>query len=283
MKILNNINLSEYTTFKMGGIAKKVYVPKIIDDLRQIYIDDPKAYNYIIGKGSNLLINDRKVFPSVILLKNMEKTFKNLKNGRFYVSAFLSLQELILKINNLNYGGIEYLFSVPGLVGGAIFMNAGRGEVFNLSISDYVEYVEFLENGEIKKLNKKECNFKYRYSCFQDMNNIIITGVMFKFEKGNKKDFKNKRDERLKLCIENQDMSLPNFGSVFKKCDATIMNKLKDSAINNEKCRYSSKTTNWMLHGKKGTFRQALFLINKVKFLHKINKKECRTEVIIWK
>ena len=285
MKILENETLSKYTTFKMGGIAKKLYIPENIDDLLEIYKNDIDAYNYIIGGGSNLLINDKKIFKSVILLKNMNNSFKDLGKGKFYVSAFMSLQELILKINESNYGGIEYLFSVPGLVGGAIYMNAGRGEIFNTSIGDFVEYVEYLEDGEVKKLTKEECNFKYRYSKFQEMKNIVIIGAELKFKKGNKEEFTKARKERIDLCKKNQDMSLPNFGSVFKKSDPDIMEKIKVKAVNKntDKCIFSPKSSNWLLHGKKGTFKEALREINKVKLIHKIKKKEIIPEVIIWK
>ena len=283
MEIIENEELRKYTTFNMGGIAKKMYVPKSIDDLLEIYKLDKNAYNYLIGGGSNLLINDKKEYPSVILLKKMNNTFKVLGEGRFYASAFMTLQDLLLKINDLGYGGIEYLFSVPGLIGGAIYMNAGRGEVYNTSIGDFVESVDYIENGEIKQIKKEECDFLYRYSIFQTMDNIVIIGATFKFLKGNKKEYEKLRKERIELCRKNQDMSLPNFGSVFKKCDLKIMEKVKSNTKNNNKCFFSAKTSNWLLHGKNGTFKDAIKEINKIKFKHIINRKKCKVEVIIWK
>ena len=131
--------------------------------------------------------------------------------------------------------------------------------------------------------NKKDLFLKEIVSESEGQKKAEEIGATFKFLKGNKKEYEKLRKERIELCRKNQDMSLPNFGSVFKKCDLKIMEKVKSNTKNNNKCFFSAKTSNWLLHGKNGTFKDAIKEINKIKFKHIINRKKCKVEVIIWK
>lgn len=283
MIIEEDVDLSKYTTFKMGGIAKKFLIPENIDDVINIS-KQQNMLDYIIGGGSNLLINDYREFENVVSLKKFNTKFENLGNGRYYIGSSIYLQELILKINNDGYGGIEYLFSVPGLVGGAIYMNAGRGKRYNSNISDYIESVEYLKDGKIYSFSKEDCKFSYRFSIFQDMKDIIILGANFKFEKTNKQELEKRRNDRINLCKKNQDMSKPNFGSVFRESNGNIMKVVRFFSKFNckDKIYYSDKTLNWMLHGNRGTFKQAKNKINFVIKLHKLLGKKYDLEVKIW-
>ena len=235
------------------------------------------------GGGANLLINDQKVFPNVCNLREFNAKVECKENGRYYVGASVRLQKLIGQINNDGYGGIEYLFSVPGLVGGAVAMNAGRGKKYNQSISDYIETVEYIQNGQIYCLQKQNCQFAYRTSVFQSMPGCVITGVNFKFEPVEKAESTRRIQERLELCKQRQDNSAPNFGTVFCEANHSIMRLARCLALGNKRgVHYSAKTENWMLKGPEGTYKQALRLLGIVGTLHKVFGKKCRREVKLW-
>ena len=283
MEILYDEPLDKYTSIKIGGIAKKLYVPNNKDEVIELMKQLSGKEYYIIGGGSNLLINDKKVFDNVINVKKFDKTITNLGNGVYYVGASVRLQSLINAINKDGYGGIEYLYSVPGLVGGAIVMNAGRGKKYNLSISDYLINVHICLNGDIKVLKKEECTFKYRSSIFKN-SNILILGATFCFEKKDIRDSLRDKRQRLEFCKKVQDTNSPNFGSVFLQANNKIMSliRLFHPGFKNG-IKYSKKTNNWLVNCGNGTFRQALFLIKLAQLLHKIVGKKAITEVIIWK
>ena len=281
MIIKRKIDLKRYTTFKMGGIVEELMIPETIEEVK-VLSNDPKNINYLIGGGSNLLINDSRMFEKVILLTKFNEEIKY-DNGYFIVGASVRLQKLIMQVNKKGYGGIEYLYSVPGTVGGAVYMNAGRGIKHNKSISDYICEVNYIENGEIKCLQKKDCEFGYRDSIFQHKK-IIITSVKFKFKKMSPEEAKQGRDERLNLCKKVQDMSRPTFGTVFCEANPSIMNFIRIIGLG-RKCgvHFSKKTKNWMLHEKDGSFKEAYKLICFVQKLHRIFGKKCKVEVKIWK
>ena len=284
MKILENEKLDKYTTFKVGGIAKKLFFPENIEDIVDLYKQDSTIFKYIISGGSNLIINDEKEFENVICMREFEKKINKVDECQYYISSSLRLQEVINKINSDNCGGIEYLFSVPALIGGAIYMNAGRGKKFNQSISDYIEKVVYFENGEIKEKEKNDCQFNYRTSLFKGKDNIIILGAYFKFNKIEESEAQELVKKRIELCKEKQDMSYPNFGSVFSNYNERIMKFIRvTSKLDGKKqVHFSSKTLNWLLKGEAGNFQQTMNKIERVKKLHNFLGKKVELEAIVW-
>lgn len=282
MKILRNVYLSEYTTFRMGGLVKFMYYPESIEDLKKL--SDKEDFRYIIGGGSNLLVNDRKVFDAVTNLKYVNTKIQKIGSGEYDIGASVRLKELIQIVNAEGFGGIEYLYSVPGLVGGAIYMNAGRGEKYRQSISDYIISVDYYLNGEIITIGKDDCQFSYRHSIFHEMDNAIIIGGRFKFDKIDTEVARKKIQERIDLCKSVQDMTFPNFGTVFSKADKFVMGFIKiiNMGYRNGVC-FSKKKSNWMLKKKEGNFDQAINLIERTIRIHKIFRKKCTVEVKIWK
>lgn len=283
MKIKYNEDLSSYTTIKIGGRAKEFYIPESNDDIKEIMKIDNKIL--CISGGSNLLINDKKVFNTVVYLGNFNSNMEYLGEGRFKVGASVRLQKLIRNINKEGYGGIEYLFSVPAMLGGAIYMNAGRGSD-RKSISDNIESIEVMdENGEIKIYSKEMCSFSYRKSIFQGKKLIILSAIL-KFEKKSLSEAEYEIRDRIIKCREYQDNTYPNFGSVFCKSNVKIMNIIKKYSYKlckNNCVKFSKKTKNWLINEGEGTFKQAVLLINITIIIHKIFFRKIEREVIIWR
>ena len=284
MEVICNESLKKYTTIKIGGIAKRLYIPESTDELIELINKLNSSKLYIISGGSNLLINDEKVFEEVISLKKMDDSIKKLNNGRYYVGASVRLQKLINFINCDGYGGIEYLYSLPALVGGAIAMNAGRGRAHNLCISDYLEeiYVYDYENHVSKVMKKEECQFEYRNSIFKK-NKLIVVGAIFNFDKMNKEETKKLKEERIELVKKLQDSSGYNFGSVFRKYNKYVMQIIKMISFGNKNgVRFSKKTSNWIINNGDGSYKQVCVLIDKVIKIHRILKKDILLEVVRW-
>ncbi len=279
MQIKENVELSQYTTFRMGGVCRKLYVPQSTDELCELAKRLNAPVKYISG-GSNLLINDEKIFDEVVLLREFDDSVEHLGDGLFRVGASVRLQKLIKTVNGLGYGGIEYLYSVPALVGGAVCMNAGRGRSANQCISDYITDVTVLHNGERKTLSREECGFSYRNSVFKNGDYLVLS-VNLKLKKGTAEEFEAGIKERLEHCKKYQDASKPNVGTVFCQAEHRIMRLMSKLDKNKGGVHFSQKTRNWLLNDK-GTFKQAIRRINRVKRLHKLFFKKCKTEIIIW-
>lgn len=282
MEIRENENLKKYTTVKIGGTAQKFYIPENESELIELTEKLKNEKYYILSGGSNILMNDKKTFPNVIYMMKCNGNIEDLGDGRFYAGCSVRLQKLITFINERGYGGIEYLFSVPGALGGAVIMNAGRGKKYNKCISDYIVHVDVLKDGRKTAMDVKECGFSYRNSVFKH-SDMVILGVEFKFPQFDKEFLKEERDKRTQFSKKRQDYSGNNFGTVFCKSSPKAMGviKLLHPGYKNG-VSFSKKTTNWILNKGNGDFEQAMKVIKKAKRINRLFGVNAELEVIVW-
>ncbi len=116
---------------------------------------------------------------------------------------------------------------IPGTLGGAIYMNAGTG---NLSLAKNLISVKVINNKTHKKfeIEKKDINFAYRFSSFQ-RNDLKIISAKLHFEpNGNLEQLIQTTKNNLKLKTETQPYHHPSFGSVFKNPENNFAAKLID-------------------------------------------------------
>lgn len=273
---LTNEPLYKHTTVRLGGIARSYRIPESLEELCTLVKEEhPKYY---IGGGSNLLIADRE-FDLVVDLHRFNNELTHLGKGRFRAGASVRLQELINGINQAGYGGIEYLYSVPGLVGGAIVMNAGRGKNYHRTISDYIVSVDVLRGGKTVTLTRSECAFSHRSSCFKNSTDIVL-GCLFDFPGMTQEETASLKKERLELCKKKQDTSRPNFGSVFCEKNDRIMRYVQKHETGG-KVHFSKKTPNWIINDG-GSFKEAVGAIKKVELMHRLLFRKCVREVVVW-
>lgn len=282
MEIRENENLKKYTTVKIGGTASKFYIPETEAELINLVNELKDEKYYILGGGSNILMDDKKVFSHVIHMLKFNNAFEDLGGGRFYAGASVRLQKFITSINETGHGGIEYLFSVPGSLGGAILMNAGRGRKYNKCISDYIIKVDVLKDGKKVSMDKSECGFSYRNSVFKG-SDMIVLGAEFEFPKFDKEYLAEERKKRMEFSKTRQDYSGSNFGTVFCKSNPKAMGivKVLHPGYKNGVC-FSKKTSNWILNKGNGNFEQALKVIKKAKRINRLFGTEAELEVIVW-
>jgi UDP-N-acetylmuramate dehydrogenase len=123
--------------------------------------------------------------------------------------------------------GLEYLVSIPGTVGGAVYMNAGS---FSEAISTHLAYVEVLDRDlEYAVKRHEDVDFDYRYSEFQE-NGAIILGAAFDLEVG---DGAAIRATTARIRCEKhakQSWELPNAGSIFTNPPTTYAGRLIEEA-----------------------------------------------------
>lgn len=216
-------------------------------------------------------------------LREFNKEFVYHEDGNFTVGASIRLQRLINTVNQYGYGGIEYLYSVPGLTGGAILMNAGGARSEGKQISDFIVSVNTLYKGEPVTLSKEECLFSHRSSIFKKDKNYVIVSADFSFPKQSPEVSEEKIRARMALVEKIHDTAFPNFGSVFQVYDPYIMAFVrKIQRKKNSGVWFSGKTDNWLINCGDGTYGMAIKRINAVKKIHRILHRECATEVIIW-
>ena len=224
-----NIRLFNYTTIKVGGLAEYFAAPNNIDE----FINLVKWSHFnnqecrIIGAGSNLLINNICLEGLTICTKKLKAVKIEPLTGLIEADAGVMLPVIsnLLAKNGLQGG--EWTVGIPGTVGGAIYMNASSG---GLSLENNLLSVQAIDTKtlEISEIQKKDINFKYRFSPFQQ-NDLIILSAKLQFKtKGNISKLLKTTKRNLKRKTETQPYNLPSFGSVFKNPKNTYAAKLID-------------------------------------------------------
>ena len=73
MEILHKDKLSNHTTIRLGGIAKKICFPKNTDELQKVLLSMTTNKFIIIGNGSNIAFRDGGYDGMVISLKKFNR------------------------------------------------------------------------------------------------------------------------------------------------------------------------------------------------------------------
>lgn len=226
-KIRENVPLAPYTTFKLGGPALYFFES---DDEKEIveivkFCRKKKIPYFVLGGGSNLLISDKGFKGIVIKIKD---SGLKIKDDIVEAGAGILLSKLILETKKKNLSGVEYLFGVPGTLGGAIFGNAGSTRS-GKEISDLVYQAKILfPNGTIKKVNKKWFKFSYRYSrlkIFKNGERPIILSTTLKLQKDTQDNIKKRIKE---ISLMRSSRIPPGFsaGCVFKNIEIANLREL---------------------------------------------------------
>ena len=217
-------SFKDLTTIGCGGKIQTLYYPKNIDCLIRAYkfIKKNNLKYFIIGNGSNILASDLDYKGIVICLKKLPYFYKH-KDDYIIVSAFYPTIKLANDLADLGLGDLSYLGGVPGLLGGAIFNNAGA---YNKTISDDLISIKYIDtSGSIKNITLDKLNLNYRSSVFHYIEGIIIEAKI-RVKKVQTKDLlilrKNKRQE-------TQPLEYKSMGSVFKNDNLIPSWKIIDS------------------------------------------------------
>lgn len=225
MEIIKNAKMKEYSNMKVGGTAKELI---FIDDKKELKeILQTRSNIFLLGNGTNTLINDGNLDISFLSLKRLKNITVEEKKGDYdlvRVEAGLDLDDLIDFMEKNNYSGLENITGIPGSVGGLVNMNGGA---YGTEIFDCIEEVEVCKNdGEIVKIKTTDLNFKYRTTEIKE-NKWIVVSALFKFGFGfDKAASEDKREQRK----TKHPLDLPNLGSTFKNPEGTFAAKLISDA-----------------------------------------------------
>ena len=125
-KVLLNESLKKHTTMRVGGPARFFYKAldtKQICQAVQAALDLNLNY-FLLGRGGNVIFSDRGFDGLVILNQANEVSFLEQRAQVLAESGIINSQ-LVYKAASQSLGGIEFLATIPGSLGGAIYGNAG--------------------------------------------------------------------------------------------------------------------------------------------------------------
>jgi UDP-N-acetylmuramate dehydrogenase len=266
-EVLINEPLAEYTTWKIGGPADVLIIPKgkrelvdTVNILRRHHMPWTT-----IGRGSNTLISDKGIRGAVV------KLGEGLDGLRFegrtvYVGASYSFIKLSVQVGKKGLTGLEFAGGIPGTVGGAVYMNAGA---HGSDVSRILKSAEvLLETGELVQLQAEQMDFAYRHSVLHRLP-AIVTEAVFELEHGDRKEIAaamaSYKDRRLKT----QPLQLACAGSVFRNPDSHYAAKLIEATglkgLRVGGAEVSVLHANFIVNTGKATAKDVLTLMEQIK------------------
>jgi UDP-N-acetylmuramate dehydrogenase len=220
-KAKRNVDLSQYTTYKVGGTAALHMVLTSIDDLYLVsaVLAEVPLPILVIGRGSNLLVSDSG-FQGLALTISGLADYVDLPNrdedpeiepiALFGGSVALPVAARQSVARGLT--GFEWGVGVPGSVGGAVRMNAG-GHGSDMASSLTSVRMFHLRKGLEAHVNAVDLGLRFRGSALDDHHVVLSATVDLEWSKSQEAS-EAELQEVVRWRRENQPGG-QNAGSVF--------------------------------------------------------------------
>jgi len=188
MRVLDDAPLTERTTLRLGGPARRLVEVHSEDELVRTVreLDAAGEPLLVLGGGSNLVIADAGFAGTVVAVRTRGVDVESDACGGAVVrvAAGEVWDDLVLRAVESGWIGIEALAGIPGLVGAVPIQNVGA---YGQEVADTIASVRTLDRrtGQIRTLAAADCGFGYRSSRFKsDPTAAVVLSVTFQFRLG---------------------------------------------------------------------------------------------------
>jgi UDP-N-acetylmuramate dehydrogenase len=188
MEFLENVLLTPYTTFKIGGPARWFAEAVSESDILEAvsFARERSLPLFVLGGGSNLLVSDSG-FGGLVLRIGLLGIREHFDDDTLVLQAEAGedWDKVVSHAVSLDCAGIECLAGIPGTVGGTPVQNVGA---YGQEASETIVAVRALDLGSEKfvEMSGAECGFAYRRSIFNTsaQGRFIVTRVDYALTAG---------------------------------------------------------------------------------------------------
>ena len=218
--LAQNVNLSNYSWFNLGGNAEYFFKAKDKSELFE-FLKIAKKENLkttILGAGSNTLFRDNGVKGVVIKLGANFSFIKLIDKNILEVGAATLDRKVANFARDNHLGNLEFLSCIPGSIGGAIIMNSG---CYNSDISKVLMSIKVFDVKKLSEIELKKEDIEFFYRGTNLPKDLIVISAKLKGLVSNKEDIEKKQMD----FIEKKKLAQP---SQVKTCGSTFKNVSKD-------------------------------------------------------
>ena len=222
-----NVPMRDYTSFHIGGAADAVLFAQSEEQLvRAVRLCREAGERYlVVGNGSNLLVSDRGVRDLVIMIRDAFSQV-SFSDETMALGAGVRLTAAAQAAAGQSLSGLEFAYGIPGLVGGALAMNAGA---YGGEMAQIVQSVRILEpDGEIRDFSNELMEFGYRKSALK--NGRIALSATLLLHRGEEEAIRARMAQYKSARQEKQPLNFPSAGSVFKRPEGHFAGALIENA-----------------------------------------------------
>ncbi len=210
-RLVPSYDLSGLTWLRVGGPADWLFLPKDVDDLSTFLAALPEDIAvFPMGVGSNLIVRDGGIRAVVIRLG---RQFADISVNGDVVTAGAGAMDIQVAKRAAEAGlDLVFLCTIPGVIGGAIRMNAG---CYGSYISDHFVSAEVvLRDGSRANLGPDCMNFGYRKSELPE--GAVVVSARFRAGPHDPEVLETKMKTQIARREETQPTKALTAGSTFR-------------------------------------------------------------------
>ena len=205
--------LKEHTSYKVGGPADLFGEPETVADVVTL-LEAAAEHDlpvFVLGAGANILVSDRGIRGMVLSTQRLRSV--RVDGERIVAQAGCAISLVSETAAAVGLSGLAFIYSMPGSIGGAVWMNA---RCYGSSISDVLEWVEILdENGAVVRIDVQQDQFDYKVSPFQKRRAVILSAC-FRLRHGERAAILEEMEANRADRERKGHFAAPSAGSVFK-------------------------------------------------------------------
>ena len=226
-KITRSAPLAPLVWFKSGGPAESLFEPADRDDLAAFLAAlDPAVPVMALGLGSNLILRDGGVPGGVVRLGKPFATVERVDELTLRCGGGASGILVSSSARDAGIGGLEFLRSIPGTVGGFVRMNGGA---YGREVKDVlVDADVVLRSGEVRTFSAEELGYTYRHS--ELPAGAVVTAATFRGQPAEPSAIQAEMDRIATSREASQPLRSKTGGSTFKNPPSTKAWQVIDAA-----------------------------------------------------
>lgn len=220
--------LGGLNTWGCGGSCRWLASPKNASEAAVLIkkAADEGTGLYILGGGSNILVQDGFIDAGVISSRAMDalEVHAEESGARIEASAGVPVKKLLALSLDKGLTGMEFLTGIPGTLGGALFGNAGAAGCSFAQLVEWVDTISF--DGVSRRWRSEELLWKYR-TCPWSEGPLLITKASLRLSSGSREEMIG-NIRRFSALKKGQPMGAKTAGCVFKNPEGDSAGRLLD-------------------------------------------------------
>lgn len=268
-----NVSLAGISNWRVGGNVKALVQPSSEEEIIALrkFIVEHQLPSLVIGNTTNLLFTDENIDAIAIQIGNKFSAIRQ-EGNTIIVQAGAWVPKLARFALQAGLAGIEHTCGIPGTLGGLVVMNGGSQRK---GIGDNIRYVKTVDvDGKAKTYSKEQCEFSYRSSIFQSLDEVITEVGLQLTPSQNKKLMHSEMLSILRSRSQKFPRKMPNCGSVFVSNPAMyeqygppgkVIEECGLKGLKKGGAWVSQNHANFIVNSNNATAEDILYLINTVR------------------
>lgn len=209
----HTISLAPFTSYGIGGTARDVFFPATAAELLAVLrsLADSDTPYFVLGGGTNVLVGDRFWDGAVIVTTALDETHE--EGGGLACGSGLTATRVAEIARDRGMTGLEFLYLLPGTIGGAV---AGNARFADTSMSDILIGLLAVHPVEgARRFGRDEIDFRYKHTGIV-REGWLIAETTLRWEAGDPAAVAERMAAIARFRHEKHHFEYPSCGCIFK-------------------------------------------------------------------